>query len=212
MKKFTKILMFLILAVFLVAGMMSSASAITITITPATQFKWSGTGNIQEGDIPGIVGYTGTLDELYKQNVLGTEEGDFASSYGTTFAKTTSDPEDATITWVADTPYISGDPLYLLVKDGVGINIYPNWYIFDLLDLRSVAYDDDGTTGTYASYDWNGTDTIFLDGFWPSYGAISHVSIYGDGVPIPEPATMLLLGSGLIGLAGLGRKKFFKRG
>ena len=33
----------------------------------------------------------------------------------------------------------------------------------------------------------------------------------GGGDPIPEPATMLLLGSGLIGIAVSGKKRFKKR-
>jgi hypothetical protein len=32
-----------------------------------------------------------------------------------------------------------------------------------------------------------------------------------DFTPVPEPTTILLLGSGLIGLTGYGRKKFFKK-
>ena len=39
-------------------------------------------------------------------------------------------------------------------------------------------------------------------------GFIDSVSL--NAAPVPEPATMLLLGTGLVGLAGLGRKKFKK--
>jgi len=39
---------------------------------------------------------------------------------------------------------------------------------------------------------------------------VSLVSNNGGGTPVPEPATMLLLGAGLLGLAGYSKKKFKK--
>jgi len=56
--------------------------------------------------------------------------------------------------------------------------------------------------------DWNGDnwveDSITMLDSWEGFDRS------GQQFPVPEPATMMLLGSGLIGLAALGRKKLFK--
>jgi hypothetical protein len=72
-------------------------------------------------------------------------------------------------------------------------------------------YDDAGSLAyyQYMQLHWNGITTAFtFDGF--DKGG---VKLFGSNpAPVPEPATMLLLGTGLVGLAGFGRKKFFGKG
>ncbi len=59
-----------------------------------------------------------------------------------------------------------------------------------------------------------GTTPIVLSNVILLDSTLSDISFSTNGgavSPVPEPATVLLLGSGLIGLAGYGRKKFFKK-
>ncbi|MEE4354197.1 MAG: PEP-CTERM sorting domain-containing protein [Desulfatiglans sp.] len=46
---------------------------------------------------------------------------------------------------------------------------------------------------------------------YPYGKEISHLSVYGRGAPVPEPATILLLGAGLLGVVGYNRKRFGKK-
>ena len=163
-----------------------STQAHALSITPSTGALLTGDQTSQhviDTVIASTLAFAGA-EELYKQDVDGPEVGSLAGSYQTFFSNTPSDPSDALIEYVGG-PLV-GSIAFLLVKDG---KHSPAWYLFNLTDLG-----------------WNGTDDLVLSAFWPDKGAISHVTLYGTAVP--EPATMLLLGFGLLALAGLGRRKF----
>lgn len=130
-------------------------------------------------DLTGITGLT----ELYKSDVGGGDSWLLAGSYETTYFNSPSDPADFLIDYT-EGPYASCPTCILVVKDG---NQDPAQYLFDL--------------GS-----WNGQDDIVGTGFWPAQGAISNVAIYGETTSVPEPSSLLLLGSGILSLGIIGRK------
>ena len=61
------------------------------------------------------------------------------------------------------------------------------------------------------SIDIGGTDLIKGNVIAFHWGMTCANDVIEGSAPVPEPATMLLVGTGLIGFAGLGRRKFRKR-
>ncbi len=97
--------------------------------------------------------------------------------------------------------YGSGDLLGTWNSPQFGGSNEPEWYPLDIsaLNIGRVVFDP-------------GNSGVLPGQLGPPYGGMVMTELsYNTSDIIPELSTMLLLGTGLIGLAALGRKKFLKK-
>jgi hypothetical protein len=80
----------------------------------------------------------------------------------------------------------------------------------DSSSVYGAVNDSESLTGTL-SLTQGVTDKEYYFYEWAQVQGYANNKDVAPIQPVPEPTTMLLLGSGLIGLAGYGRKKFFKK-
>jgi hypothetical protein len=140
---------------------------------------------------------------------------------------------------ILDTPFAPGKNYTLTVDVGNSWYYYFSGYKVQLLAGDTVIAEDDNTVHpdwrdwATSSVEYKYDPVNFNDSLvgellgirlinlglnpeaaeWDEWVGVEfdNVRLENDTIPTPEPATILLLGTGLLGLAGVGRKKLFHK-